>query len=190
MKTTLKLITIAITLTLFTSIAWCKPSLDLLNVDSKLKQQVLTMLSGIEKFPSEQEWKKLPKDGIEVLKVIVLDEKQWPSRRTRAILALSYFKSDDIKNFLISILSIEDQIAPMLKRKAVRALAKTYGEKSVSSIAVLLKEKDYFIREAVVNSLVLIGSNQAFSILKAHATIEKEAKLKLTIENAVKKSGK
>ncbi len=133
---------------------------------TKLERQVLTMLSGIEHFPSAEDWKALSPEGNAVLMRLAADEKQWPIRRARALLALGYRPSEKVKVFLADVMKWKGHLASMLHRHALAALATGFGGEAFSIIAPRVKAADYFEQEAAVRALGVLATPEAVQLLE------------------------
>lgn len=159
---------------------------NILAVDQELKSQVLAMLSGFEHFPSAEAWSKLPKDALKVLKSVAADREQWPTRRSRAVIALGYFPQYDVRRFLEGLLRIDDPIAPLLRRKAIRSLARAFGDQAIRIIQPYLKDEDFFVRETVIKSLGSIGTPKAIALIHDYKTVATTPVMLKTIDRVLK----
>ncbi len=139
---------------------------------SDLQRRVLVMLSGYETFPNAEQWQALEPEAADELMTIATDVKQWPLRRARAVLALAYFPTKPVLQFLSDLFTREDPIAPMLRRKAIQALATGFPKEAVSVIKPNLQSTDFYLREVTIDALLQIRSPQAMGVLKQHRQVE------------------
>jgi len=156
-------------------------------IDPELEKQVIAMLSGIETTPKADTWRKLGTDAPYALMKVVLDTKEWPARRARAVTALKYFPTPETKQFLTELLDRKERVAPLLTRKALYALAEAWGAEAAPLIAQKLDNDDLFVREAAVRALAKAGGPDVLRLLKQREVKEPEAVVRRVIQEEVRK---
>ncbi len=131
-----------------------------------MEQKVLTALSGFEHVAGTDFWASLGTESLPVLKRIVEDAGRTPLHRSRAILALAAFPTDETHAFLSSLLLREDPMKDLIQRHALRALAVGFKERALADIVPFLEHEDFFIRESAAKALGTVGTPQAMDILR------------------------
>ena len=154
--------------------------------DPTVVNKVKMLLSGYEHFPPPKTWMALGDQGAKALMVLTLDETQWPLVRSRSVMALGFYPTEEVKTFLV-MLDYKDRIAPMLRRNAIVSLASAFGPSAVPIIGKRLSDEDYFVREAAIKNLAKLGGEQAATLLTEQRKIEKERILRENIDVELKR---
>ena len=159
-------------------------------INPQLEGKVTAMLLGLEGVPSDEEWRRLERDGVNILMYVAANSGEWPLLRGRAITALVNFSTVDVKLLFLALLDGDDEAASFIKCKTLRALALGFGKEVLPDIRRLLDDPDFFVREAAVKALAEIGTSDAVRHIKAFRAVEKQPALLRTIDRELKKLGK
>jgi HEAT repeat protein len=138
---------------------------------SSLRQQVITLLSGIEDPATGVDWAALGAPAGDELLAIAKDEAALPTQRGNALVALGYFPSEAARSHLVGLVA-SDSADSQLRRKACYGLATGWGADSVATLSVALGSADVQVRTAAARALGMIGSDAARSALASRLDIE------------------
>lgn len=147
--------------------------------------KLMALLSAEEYVPSADDLARLGPGIPEQLISIASDSEADPAYRARALALLQFYPDNvDVQNYLNRFLAQGDQSSTLM-RPALIALAKVSKENAVPTISRHLSSEDVLIREGAADALVLTGDPAAASILKTHASVEKDAFLRKHMEEMI-----
>jgi hypothetical protein len=145
----------------------------------------MALLSAEEYVPSVDDLARLGPGIPEQLINIASDSKADPAHRARALALLQFYPDNvDVQTYLNRFLAQDDQSSTLV-RPALLALAKVSKGNAVPTISRHLSSKDVLIREGAADALVLTEDPVAASILKTHASVEKDAFLRKRMEEMI-----
>jgi hypothetical protein len=147
--------------------------------------KLMALLSAEEYVPSADDLARLGPGIPEQLISIASDSKADPAHRARALALLQFYPDNvDVQTYLNRFLA-QDHQSSTLVRPALLALAKVSKGNAVPTISRHLSSKDVLIREGAADALVLTEDPVAASILKTHASVEKDAFLRKRMEEMI-----
>ncbi len=147
-----------------------------------LRAPVLAALDGVEDPPTQDALTALGEGVAAELLEIAKDDSLPRSRRGRAVSALGWFPSDDIRSDLTTWLASDDRL---LARKAAGALATGWGDAAVVDLSTALASDDVQLRVATSKALGSIGSDTARQALQARLDAETNATVQDSIRAAL-----
>ncbi|MBX7191933.1 MAG: hypothetical protein K1X94_07735 [Sandaracinaceae bacterium] len=124
--------------------------------------QVRELLSGVEDAPAREELLALGPDALEALIRLHGDAQALPVQRLRAITCASWFDGDRAHGFLVG-LARTPSLDPIQLRTTLRALAAREGAQAVPELVRHASHADVAVREAVLQSLAMLATDQAVS---------------------------
>lgn len=137
------------------------------------RDEVRTMLSGIESAPSEAEWRALGEGTVPVLVALFDDTSELQPVRLRSVWAARFYPTAASRSFLERVAA--DGAQPgLVVRAAVQSLAFAFGRSAVAPVAARIGHSDSAVREAVIVSLGRMGGPQARAALEARRGRETE----------------
>ena len=151
------------------------------------KSRVSSLLKGFESVPTQAEWLALGPGTAEVLLEIANDTSERDMIRARAIIALGYFPSDHSTETLKILLASETN-SEFLRRKAVRALATSLGDASLTTIAPYVEHKSVHMRESAIRAVASVKSPQAKALLESRLKIEESTLLREVLQDSIQVS--
>lgn len=154
----------------------------------ELVKRVNSLLAGIEFEPTAEQFKALGPEASKVLHAVAQDAERTPVERGRAVVALVHFEDASSRDVLTKLL--DASATPRhLKRKIIWALGRIGDSKTVEHLKPFLANKDYATREATIDSLGRMGSEQAREALRSHVDRESSEHLKKKVKAALSASG-
>ncbi len=146
------------------------------------RDAVMDILNAYEVTASKADLDALGDGVVAELMEIAVDAEVPASRRGRAISALQFYPTDEVRAFLEARLVDADK--SLYRRKALGALA-AFGPSAVPVIAPYLKDRDEQVRMAAARSLGRIGGDEARGALEARRKKEKVASVREVIDAAL-----
>lgn len=152
---------------------------------ANLHQQVIELLSGMEKPATADQWKALGPQAEAELVAIAADPAGIPTQRGNALVALGFFPSDAAHTFLSTTLA--DHTTPvLLRRKACAGLGLGWGAAAVPELAVALADTDSNVRLSAARALVKVKDASATTAIQARAAVETDTNVLAVLKKGVK----
>ena len=152
-----------------------------------LTEPVTSLLDGIEHAPTAAEFAALG-DGVDTeLLAIAADASAPTSRRGRALSALAFYPTQDVRTALEQVLG-EEQGKSLLRRKAAGSLGAGFGDDATSVLEAALSDDDPQLRIAVVHALGAIDTDTARAALSARRGVESQSAVVEAIDQALKET--
>jgi HEAT repeat protein len=137
------------------------------------RDEVRSMLSGVETAATEREWRALGEGAVPVLVAIFDDGSELQPVRLRSVWAARFFSTAASRSFLQRLAADASQPG-LVVRAAVQSLAAAFGRSAVPPIAAQLAHADAAVREACIVALGRIGGSEARAALEARRGRELE----------------
>jgi HEAT repeat protein len=156
---------------LLASTGWAGPQrqavLDLLNAyDEPVRQEDLAALGA----------------GVDAELLEIAQDAAVPlTRRGKAVAALKFYPTTEVRSFLDATLAGQESL---LRRKAAYSLA-AFGSSAVPALIGALGEPDVQLRVAAANALGTVGDAEGLEALRARLAVETEPAVKKAITAAV-----
>ena len=153
------------------------------------RDEVRTMLSGVEQGPSAEEWQGLAPATLGVLVAVADDASELPVVRLRAIGAAAYFATAEARRFLLRTARAR-AAEGLVVRAVVRALARGWGAAAVGDVAGFAAHDDVAVREAVISALASMRGDaehgaEATRVLRARVSVERDEALAAQLRQAL-----
>ncbi len=126
----------------------------------ELRPKVEALLSGYERIPTDEDWKRLGPEALGVLLQIYQDPAQLPSTRTRAVASLAQVDNPAAVDALKAIVA-DAAIEAQYRSTAVLALGARTGEKALPQLQPLLEDKSPQLRDAASRAIGKVGTQEA-----------------------------
>ena len=146
------------------------------------RDAVMDVLNAYEVTASRADLDAIGEGVVAELMEIAVDRDVPASRRGRAISALQFYPTDEVRAFLEARLAEGEK--PLYQRKALGALA-AFGASAVPTVAPYLKDRDEQVRMAAARSLGRIGGSEARSALQSRRKKEKVDAVREVIDAAL-----
>ncbi len=153
---------------------------------TKAQTRVDTLLAGIERAPTPDDWAAVGPDAVPILVTVMNDTTAKIILRGRAAIGLGHFETPESIAALRLVLSDETTPA-LLLRKAIVALARMQRGTSVDAIAPHLEHRSKRVREAAVEALGGIGTPAARAALTERQAAERSKFLRELIATQLQK---
>ncbi|MCA9622422.1 MAG: HEAT repeat domain-containing protein [Myxococcales bacterium] len=151
----------------------------------QVESQVETLLRAPEDVTTAADWTRIGPEAAEVLREAVANPKRLAIQRSRAAMALSFFKGAENQAALSAVAA--DAKSPWLVRgAAARSLTTSYQAAALDAVAPLLQDKNKRLREAAVKAVALVPTAQSKSLLEARLGAETNDHVKAEIGRAIK----
>lgn len=151
-----------------------------------LRDAVDALLSGYERVPTEEDWKRLGPDALGVLEQIYNDPAALPSRRTRAVASMAQVDNPEAVSRLKAIVG-DSAADPQYRSTAALALAYRTGEKSLPEVQPLLDHQDPRLRDAAARALGRVGTEDARKFLEERLGKEEDPAVREAIQQSLTK---
>jgi hypothetical protein len=130
------------------------------------------LLSPFHGISSAADFEAQLGDARPVLWAIVRDTQQPVFIQDRALLALAYWPTQELHDFLVTLLPASAPENEMRRHMAIELLARAWGEAELPTLLPLLQDNNVQIRLSVVHALDSLGTTAATDALRAARAAE------------------
>jgi hypothetical protein len=150
-----------------------------------LRKRIIIMLSGHDKLPPPDAWRKLGPRGNSMLVDIYHDPTVRPVVRGRALAVLAYYASQQSYAVLREA-AFNVSNRTVFRRIAIKALGYGFADRAQLDLGSLLDDKDVHIREAAVYGFGFIKTPHVKRLLEAKLSVEESLTVRQAIEKVLK----
>ena len=130
------------------------------------------VLSPFHGISSAADFESQLGDARPVLWAIVRGADQPAFIQDRAVLALAYWPTPELRDFLMAHLAASTPENEMRRHMAIELLVRAWGEAELSTLVPLLQDENVQIRLSVVHALDSLGTTAATDALRAARAAE------------------
>jgi hypothetical protein len=125
------------------------------------------LLSPFHGISSAADFESQLGDARPVLWTIVRDADQPAFIQDRALLALAYWPTPELHDFLVTLLPASTPDNEMRRHLAIELLSRAWGEAELPTLLPLLQDSNVQIRLSVVHALDSLGTTTAMDALRS-----------------------
>lgn len=151
-----------------------------------LRSQVEALLSGYERVPTAEDWKRLGPEALEVLEAIFQDPKALPSTRTRAVASMALVDNPAAVQRLVAI-SADSSVDEQYRSTAALALGRRGGPGAFEAVQPLLDDPSARVRDAAARALGSLGTPKARQVLELRLEKEEDPVVREAIQRSLTK---
>jgi HEAT repeat protein len=151
-----------------------------------LKAKVEALLSGYERIPTDEDWKRLGPDALGVLEQLYNDPAQLPSTRTRAVASMAQVDNPAAVDSLKAIVA-DAKVDAQYRSTAVLALGYRTGEQALPQLEPLLDDKSPQMRDAAARAIGKVGTPDARKSLEERLGKEQDPAVREAIQQSLTK---
>jgi len=155
-------------------------------LDARALDQIVTLLSGYEYFPTAEDLTAVAADPVPYLLTIAYDsEARWlPTHHHRAIDALAYFPTAECHEHLVYLLT-SDQTPELMRHHVINALANGFGDAALAELEPFLQSDDLQLRLTTVAAIGTIESSRSVEVLQQALSVEENSLVRERIERSL-----
>jgi len=127
--------------------------------------RVRQMLSGYETIPGRAQWRAMGSDTLRVLVALYSDPSEPAYVRLRSVSVAAHYPIPATRTFLRAVLAAPQQ-SDLFLRQALLAMARAFGASAKDDVAPFLTHPEPVAREAAVQALDEIGTDDALALLR------------------------
>ncbi|MGQ0507577.1 MAG: HEAT repeat domain-containing protein [Myxococcaceae bacterium] len=154
---------------------------------AELRPKVEALLNGYERIPTDEDWKRLGPNALQVLEQIYADPAVLPTRRTRAVASMAQVDNPAAAERLRSILK-DTQADVQYRSTAAQALSARLGPDAVPDLNPSLSDKDARVREGGAKALSRVSGPEARQLLEDRLGNEEDPAVREIIQQSLTKS--
>lgn len=129
------------------------------------------LLSGYHGIPEVERFEAALTDPSATLLEIATDDDESPIHRDRALGALAYWPTADVRSLYVDLIEADDT-PEMVRHRVIGHLAYTFGDDSLQYVAPYLSDDDVQFRLTAIDALQHVGTPAAVSLLDSAAEVE------------------
>ncbi len=151
-----------------------------------LQAQVDALLSGYERVPTDEEWKRLGPEALPALEKIYRDASALPSKRSRAVSGMAQVDNPRANEVLKEIV-LDPKSEQHLRATAMLALGYRGGPEAIAALEPMLAHDEPALREGAARALAKVGTPQAKQPLEERLDRETDPVVREAIQQSLTK---
>lgn len=153
-------------------------------VDSAELETAIVLLSGFHGIAEQSAFETQLQRPQQTLWTIVRDPSQTLIHRDRALIALTFWPSDELHAHLVTLLNNPGDDV-MARHTAMSLLARGWGDDALPLLTPLLTDSDLQIRLTAVDNLRVIGTPAALQALQATLPVQEHTLVQQAIQEVL-----